>query len=120
MYGIGSRPDFEGRPLTDFQLQPAGAVRAVLTAPERWRAVHLSARLLPLQVTGRITGGRPDGRRLAVAVNGQIVATGWSFRPMGQTRWSISILLPQWVLRSGANDVRLYEAFGESTLRRLA
>jgi hypothetical protein len=120
MYGIGSRPDLQGRPLSDFQLQPPGAVRAVLTAPQRWRSVHLSAGLLPLQVTGRMTGGRPDGRKLAVAVNGQIVATGWSFTPMGRTRWSISILLPQWVLRSGSNDVRLYEAVGTTSLRRLA
>jgi hypothetical protein len=120
MYSIGPRPDMQGRPLTDFQLLPAGRVRAALTQPERWRSARLSARLLPLQVTGRISGGRPDGRKLAVAVNGQVVASGWSFKPMGKTRWSISILLPEWTLRSGRNDVRVYEATGERTLRRLA
>jgi Sulfatase len=120
MYSIGPRPDLQGRPLSDFQLLPPSAVRAELTAPERWRNVHLSAGLLPLQVTGQITGGRPDGRELAVAVNGQVVATGWSFRPMGKTRLSISILLPQWALRSGSNDVRVYEAVSASTLRRLS
>jgi len=52
-------------------------------------------------------------------VNGRVVATGWSFRPMGKTQWSISILIPQSALRPGRNDVRIYEAVGESTLRRL-
>ncbi|HEX6714251.1 MAG TPA: sulfatase-like hydrolase/transferase, partial [Thermoleophilaceae bacterium] len=120
IYGIGPRPDLGGRPLSDFTLLPRGQVHATLYKPERWRDVHTSSWLLPLHVTGRITGGNPDGRKLAVAVNGVIVATGWGFRPMGATRWSISILIPQSVLRSGRNDVRIYEPEGQSTLRRLA
>src|SRR3954452_25252839 len=94
MYGIGPRPDLPGHPLSDFTLLPRGKVRASLAAPERWRSVRLSSWLLPLHVTGRITGGDPPGRQLVVAVNGQIAATGWSFKPMGRTRWSISTLIP--------------------------
>jgi Sulfatase len=119
MYGIGPRPDLPGRPLSDFKLLPRAKVRAALAGPQRWRNVHTSSWLLPLHVTGRITGGVAGGRKLAVAVNGQIAATGWSFRPMGATHWSISVLLPQSALRPGSNDVRIYEAVGESTLRRL-
>jgi hypothetical protein len=119
MYGIGPRPDMPGRPLSDFELEPRGKVRAALYKPERWRSVHMRSWLLPLQVTGRITGGTVANRKLAVAVNGQIAATGWSFRPVGPTKWSVSILIPESSLRSGANDVRLYEVAGESTLRRL-
>jgi hypothetical protein len=119
MYGIGPRPDLGGRPLSDFSLDPPGKVRAVLYRPERWRNVHTSSWLLPLHVTGRITGGNPADRKLAVAVNGQIAATGWSFTPVGKTKWSMSILIPQSALRPGANDVRIYEATGESTLQRL-
>jgi hypothetical protein len=119
MYGIGPRPDLGGRPLSDFTLDPPGKVRAVLYQPQRWRNVHTSSWLLPLHVTGRITGGDPADRKLAVAVNGQIAATGWSFRPTAKTTWSISILIPQPALHAGANDVRIYEATGESTLRRL-
>jgi hypothetical protein len=119
MYGIGPRPDLPGRPLSDFRLTPRGKTRAVLYKPERWRNVHTSAWLLPLHVTGRITGGSPEHRKLAVAVNGQIAATGWSFRPVGPTKWSISILIPESALRSGPNDIRIYEVTGESTLRRL-
>jgi hypothetical protein len=119
MYGIGPRPDLQGRPLSDFTLEPRGKVRALLTKPERWRSVHLKLWLLPLHVTGRITGGAAEGRSLAVAVNGQIVATGASFRAMGPTRTSISVLIPEYALKSGVNDVRVYEAVGATTLRRL-
>src|SRR4051794_10033784 len=119
MYGIGPRPDLQGRPLSDFTLEPRGKVRAALTEPQRWRSVHTSAWLLPLHLTGRISGGDPDGRNLAVAVNGQVVATGSSFRPLGATRTSISILIPEYALKPGANDVRIYEAVGPTTLRRL-
>jgi hypothetical protein len=120
MYGIGPRPDLQGRPLSDFALQPAGRMRAQLTDPRRWRSVRVGSWLLPLQVTGRISGGTPGGRALAVAVNGQIVATGWSFKPMGPTHTSISVLIPEYVLKSGFNDVRVYEAIGPATLRRLS
>ena len=119
MYGIGPRPDLQGHPLSDFTLEPAGSVRAHLTDPQRWRSVHLSSWLLPLFVTGRITGGDADGRALAIAVNGQIVATAAGFRPMGVTRTSISALIPEYALKSGNNDVRVYEAVGPTTLRRL-
>ena len=119
MYDIGPRPDMEGRPLTDFQLLPRSAVHAALTEPARWRSVHIGSWLLPLHVTGTISGGSPDGRKLAVAVNGRVVATGWSFRPLGAKRLSISVLIPEASLRSGANDVRIYEITGPAALRRL-
>jgi hypothetical protein len=119
VYGIGPRPDLQGRPLSDFTLEPPGRVRAELTEPQRWKSVRLRSWLLPLHVTGRIRGGSANGRRLAVAVNGQIVATGSSFTALGPTHTSISILIPEYALKSGANDVRVYEAVGQATLRRL-
>jgi hypothetical protein len=119
VYGIGPRPDLQGRPLSDFTLEPPGRVRAELTEPQRWKSARLRSWLLPLHVTGRITGGSADGRPLAIAVNGQVVATGSSFTALGRTRTSISILIPEYALKSGANDVRVYEAVGQTTLRRL-
>jgi hypothetical protein len=119
LYGIGPRPDLHGRPLSELRLLSRGRVRATLTEPRRWRSVHLHSRLLPLHVTGRIAGGAPRSREVAVAVNGRIAATAWSFRPLGAKRLSISALIPEAVLRSGRNDVRVYEIVGETSLRRL-
>lgn len=119
MYGIGPRPGLHGRSLSGLRLLPRGRIRALLTQPARWRKVRLNSWLLPLHVTGRVTGGRPNGRPLAIAVNGRIAATAWSFRPLGAKRLSISSLIPETALRSGRNDVRVYEIAGESSLRRL-
>jgi Sulfatase len=119
LYGIGPRPELHGRALPEFRLLPRGRVRAALTQPERWRNVHLNSSLLPLHVTGRISGGRPNGRPLAIAVNGRIAATAWSFRPLGKKRLSLSSLIPETALRSGPNDVRVYEIAGKTSLRRL-
>jgi hypothetical protein len=119
LYGIGPRPDLHGRPLSELTLLPRGRVRAALTQPARWRQVRIRSWLLPLHVTGRISGGRPDGRPLAIAVNGRIAATAVSFRPLGAKQLSISALIPETSLVAGRNDVRVYEIAGQSTLRRL-
>lgn len=119
MYDIGPSPLLHGRPLSELELLPRGKVRAALTEPARWRKVRLRAALLPLHVTGRITGGTPGGRPLAIAVNGSVVATGWSFKPLGQKKLSLSVLIPEAALRTGRNDVRVYEIVGADTLRRL-
>jgi hypothetical protein len=119
LYGIGPRPDLNGRALSELRVLPRGRVRATLTEPDRWRSVHLHSWLLPLHVTGRISPGKPNGRPLAVAVNGRVAATAWSFRPLGAKRLSISALIPEAALRSGRNDVRVYEIVGQGSLRRL-
>jgi hypothetical protein len=119
LYGIGPRPDLHGRLLSELRLLQRGRVRAALTDPGRWRSVHVHSWLLPLHVTGRIGGGRTNGRRLAIAVNGRIAATAWSFRPLGAKRLSISALIPEPALRAGRNDVRVYEIVGTASLRRL-
>jgi hypothetical protein len=119
LYGIGPRPDLNGRALSELRVLPRGRVRATLTEPDRWRSVHLHSWLLPLHVTGAIFGKKPNGRRLAIAVNGRIAATAWSFRPLGAKRLSISALIPEAALRSGRNDVRVYEIVGQASLRRL-
>lgn len=120
MFGIGPRPDLDGRMLSELRVVATGRVRARLTDPKRWQAVRLTAGLLPLHVTGRLTGGAPGGRRLAVVANGRVVATAWSFKPIGAKKLSISALIPEAALRSGRNDLRIYEIVGPDSLRRLA
>ena len=48
-----------------------------------------------------------------------MAATGWSFKPVGAKKLSISVLIPESALVSGRNDVRVYEIVGASSLRRL-
>jgi len=119
MYGIGPRPETHGRPLSDFRLLKPGRIRASLSQPKRFKNVHRRSWLLPLHVTGRISGGAQGGRKLAIAVNGRVVATAVSFKSLGKKKLSISALIPEDSLRSGRNDVRVYEIVGARSLRRL-
>jgi hypothetical protein len=119
MYRIGPRPDLLGQPLSQLRLLKQGRVRATIASPANWKRVHLNAGLLPLFVLGRITGGSPVARKLAISVNGRIAATAWSFKPLGAKRLSMSVLLPESALHSGRNDVRVYEIAGSRSLRRL-
>jgi hypothetical protein len=120
MYGIGPRPDLHGLSLSELRLLPRGRIRAQLFNAQRWRSVHLNSWLVPLHVLGRISGGQPNGRKLAITVNGRIAATAWSFKPLGMTHSSISALIPETALRTGRNDVRVYEIAGSRSLRRLS
>jgi hypothetical protein len=57
-----------------------------------------------LRQRGTISG-LPDGTPLAVVVNGTVAATGEVFTDKGKTMYSI--LIPQWALRAGANEISL-------------
>src|SRR4051812_7572400 len=95
MYGIGPRPDLHDQALSALTLLRGGHIRATISQPQRYRKVHLRSWLLPLHVTGRISGGRQSGRKLAIAVNGRIAATGVSFKPLGAKKLSFSALIPE-------------------------
>jgi hypothetical protein len=74
---------------------------------------------VPADVIGWLGGRSSADRKLAVAVNGRIVAVGKSFRPMGKLGLEFSLLVPESAFRDGFNDVRLYEVRGGSTLVEL-
>ena len=60
--------------------------------------------LLPTWIQGHLTGQHEDREDLAVAVNGTIEATTWSFPgPGGETLFSA--MVPETALRNGHNDV---------------
>ena len=119
LYGIGPRPDLHGQPLSGLRLHPVARVRATLAEPDAWRNVHLNRWLVPTFVLGRLSGGTQRSRPLAIAVNGRIAATAWSFAPLGAERISLSAQIPESALRTGRNDVRIYQIVGARSLRRL-
>jgi hypothetical protein len=75
---------------------------AEIEDPERFRAGRVAETLLRGSLDG-VDAGAP----LAVAVNGEVVATGRSFEADGETRFSI--LFDPAELRSGINVIELYE-----------
>lgn len=101
LFAIGPRRRLPGRPLS--RVKRARGVRAVLDSPGRYAAVDPGARTLPVDVTGRIDGGTPRSRPVAVAVNGIVAATGWTITEGDHEHFTV--LVPPSSLRRGRNEV---------------
>jgi hypothetical protein len=120
LYWIAPRRGLIGRSLGELRPGGPGRTRARIAGAGLTRAVVFSSRLLPIQVGGRITGGRGRRRDIAVAVNGTVAAVGRSFYLRGSRTEGFSVLLPETSLREGSNDVRVYEVSGGRGPARLA
>jgi hypothetical protein len=108
LYAWGPQAGLVGRAVADFQVLPAGHVRATLDEPSRFRDVDPSSPSCPCQLAGRISGARPDSVSVAVALNGRIVATAQGFPAVGAKKLEWSALIPPQSLRRGRNTVELY------------
>jgi hypothetical protein len=76
---------------------------------------------VPAHVQGLIRPGRPGGGRpLAVAVNGTIFATAYSFSLRGSRAEYVSLVLPEDVLRRGRNRLQVLEIGRHGRLITLA
>lgn len=118
-YRIGPNKELIGRSVSELSPGPARAgVRATVQEPGRFGRVNLDGAFLPAHVTGRITGGEPAGRDIAVALNGTIVAVGESFKPIGRYRVNWAVIVPEDAFRDGANKLEVFEVDG-GRLRRL-
>lgn len=101
LYALGPRPRLMGRPLAGIRRERG--VRTVLDSPGRYASVEPGARTIPVDVTGRVDGGAPRSRPVAVAVNGAVTATGWTIASGGEEYFTI--LVPPSSLRRGRNSV---------------
>jgi len=72
--------------------------------------VDSSTGLLPTQIAGDLTGGRPGAKRdVAVAVNGTIRAVGRSFYLTGDRTEHFALMVPESSLQDGRNTIELFE-----------
>lgn len=120
LFGFGPHPELIGRDVASLPQLERGRVRVRLRPPGAARRMRPESRYRPANVIGWVEGGRPGGRPLAVAVNGRIAATGWSFRDMGSTGLNVSVVLPEASFRPGLNEVQVFEVVRGASLRRLA
>ncbi len=96
-YAIGPRPDLIGRRVD------AAAAHATVDAAGDFDDVAADARVLPVLVSGDVTG-LGDDAPIAIAINGRVAATTRVFPP-GQ----FVALVPPGSLRPGANDVKVLD-----------
>jgi len=110
--GIGPNRELLGRPLSELATAASSGVSARLANASALADVDLASELRPVHITGTISSGRRRKRDLAVAVNGRVEAVGRSFFLEGSPRETFAVVVPEWVLRQGRNDVRVFEVRG--------
>ena len=106
LYGIGPNRTLLGRAVAELAQAPPGAVRGTLSEADLLESVGGGA-FVPAHLTGEIVDPRgPRRRDLALALNGRVAAVGSSFTVLGGER--LSMLVPESLLRRGANRVELF------------
>ena len=126
--GIGPSRELIGRQVAELPraAEGNGALRAEIADAAALRAVERDSLVRPTQIAGTIAGGGAnDTRPIAVAVNGTIEATGFTFHlrlPKAQrprTGESFAVMVPERSIRPGRNRVEIFEIVGGNLLRLL-
>ena len=109
LFRIGPHPELVGRPIAGLALL-RGRPAARIDQAAELRGVDPESGFVPAEITGGLRGGQPGGGRpLAIAVNGRIAAVGRTFSLAGSRAESFAVIVPEWTLRPGENDVRAFE-----------
>ena len=110
--GIGPHRELLGRRLSELALAAStGATATLVRAPELAN-LDLGSELRPVHVAGTIDSRKPGKRDIAIAVNGTIEAVSRTFFLDEFKPETFSAVVPEWVLRQGRNDVRVFEVRG--------
>jgi hypothetical protein len=121
LYGIGPFGRLPGKSLKAFRVVRSRGPRLRVRGAGLYRAVAPETGFVPTHVQGAIEHGRAGGGRpLAVAVNGTIFVTSYSFSLRGSATEYVSAILPENVLRRGRNRVQVLEIGRRGLLTTLA
>jgi hypothetical protein len=119
--GIGPHRGLIGRPVSALARSNSSRVRALVADARELGDVRRASGVVPAQIAGEVRGGRAGERRdLAVAVNGRVEAVGRSFHLRGDPREYYAMMVPEAVLREGANSVQVLEVAPGGSIRVLA
>jgi len=106
LYRLGPNPDLIGKPVSSLPVEPSANEGVELDGQELLNIVDRRTDLLPTWIQGHLTGDHEQREDLAIAVNGRIEATTWSFPgPGGETFFSA--MVPESSLRNGRNQVAI-------------
>ncbi|MFN2617112.1 MAG: sulfatase-like hydrolase/transferase [Thermoleophilaceae bacterium] len=116
LFRIGPDQQLLFQPVRDFRVVPGSGARFV--GASEYRDVDLRSATIPVHVAGYLKG-IPNGRTLAIAVNGRIAATCDSFTLATGIGPVFSAMTPESFWRQGRNRVELFEVLPGNALRRL-
>jgi hypothetical protein len=103
-FATGLHDDLLGSAVSDSPVAASTGVRLLGASVPDFARVDVDSDELPVYVTAQV---EPTDRRIAVALNGRIVGVGALAREGPETD-TVSFVLPPWLVRSDANDVRFY------------
>jgi hypothetical protein len=103
VYRIGPERELIGKSLAQLQVEPSHEAGVELDDQALFGFVDRRTDFLPAWVQGRLTGRHGQHEELAIAVDGRVVATTWSFEGVDGT--GFDAMVPEQALRNGRNDV---------------
>jgi hypothetical protein len=115
IYRVGPNRELVGEPVSSLPAGGASGATVSLTDPDAYDDVDLEGPVLPVWVTGKVSGG--DGSLdVAIAVNGVVRAVSNTFRLANGDEDLIAALIPPSSLRAGRNTVEIYEVTSSGQL----
>jgi sulfatase-like protein len=103
VYRIGPDADLVGKPVAQLPVEPNHGTGFELKGRGLLKVVDLHTDLVPTWIEGRLTGRHTGQKELAIAVNGRIGATTWTFHSGGDSLFAA--MVPEESLHGGRNDV---------------
>jgi hypothetical protein len=113
LFDFGPAPQLLGTAVDRLETAPPNKLRARVAGAR----ARMTASFVPAHVVGRLTGGRATGHTLLFALNGTVVATAPSFRPVNGLNFSA--MLPPQAFHGGANRLQIFEWLGGLQARRI-
>lgn len=115
IYRVGPNQELVGKPVSSLATDGASAVKVSLTDPGAYDDVDLEGPVLPVWVTGKVSGA-DDHLDVAIAVNGVVRAVSNTFKLATGGDELIAAMIPPSSLRNGRNTVEVYEVTAASQL----
>jgi hypothetical protein len=114
VYEIGPRSDLIGR---NIAAKGGSGPDASVQFAGDFADVDPASGAVPAHVRGRLSDKVPAGSTLAFALNGRIVSTGTSFKPVGRYKVEFTSLLPADAFVKGRNELDIFRVDGEALTR---
>jgi hypothetical protein len=109
LYRFGPHAELLGRPTAGLPFLP-GVPGAHFHQADQLLDVDPSSGFVPGEITGEIPNGRPGGGRpIALALDGRIAGTGFSFSMEGSQLENFEFIVPSRMFRHGTMEARLFE-----------
>jgi hypothetical protein len=113
LFRIGPNNDLVGRQVSSLPVSSGGSgLKGTINDAGAYKNLNPNAPVVPAHVKGRLSGGNPAGHQLALALNGEVVAVGESFKNLGTNKLNFAIMIPDTKLKRGDNELVLYEVQG--------